>query len=118
MARVGAIVLLVWIACVLLSVALDAQEKRTGSPVFAVGKQYHVAYACQSQFCYEEAWLVLAVGKDGWLRVVVSAAGSEAISEWWVNVNRVQAVRELAPVQAIPPVEHHPAPRSPSVDVT
>jgi hypothetical protein len=108
------------VACVVLFAGrVLAEEKRSGSPEFKVGGQYHAVYSCHStpvapetfiNSCFEEYWLVLAVGKNGWLRVMTFGKDLNPTGEYWVNTTTLQAVRELVKPSGTPPATHPPKP--------
>lgn len=90
------------------------------TPKIAVGKIYEAVYSCTStptlsddgqlgslKGCYEEAWLVKRVGRHGWLLVV--DVSSQSVSEWWVNYERIQAIKEYVPRAKTPPPSQEPA---------
>lgn len=69
--------ILIALVFVLVSAPLFASD---GDPKLQVGKIYHAIYECHSTpfpelqlmvpSCYQEFWRILAIGKNGWLRIL------------------------------------------------
>jgi hypothetical protein len=115
----AAVFALVVLAVGLFSVVLIGQARVTGQPDFKPGKQYHAVYSCHStpvapetfiNSCFEEYWLTLAVGKNGWLRVMTFGKDLQPTGEYWVNTTTLQAIRELVKPPTTPTSSPHAKP--------